>query len=196
MAHRAPYSLEALHSQRGLCPNDCLWHGVGGPEQPGKEAFHAQSPRKVHRISPTYYTKVIAPDIPTTANQQLRVQTSHPPAQLKLFGHILRVPVSRKEVLFRDSVCTQGGCCWRVSQKESAQNTLGGAVCGSSLPLDTGAPEPSTLKTPQILFCVRRTSKAGSTSTFDSAHGVANVQETLQTDQLQCILTVKSQSVY
>ena len=61
------------------------------------EAFHSQSVRKMHRIPSTYYTKIFAPDIPTTTNRQLRQQTSQPPlthyihrAQLKRCGHILR----------------------------------------------------------------------------------------------------------
>ena len=66
------------------------------------EAFHSQSLRKMPRIPSTYYTKNIAPDVPTTTNQQLRQQTSQPPlahyihrAQLKLFGQILRATEQR-----------------------------------------------------------------------------------------------------
>ena len=94
-------------------PDDCLWHGIGGPQQP-EPAPNRGFPRpelqkNAHSIPSTCYTKVIAPDIPTTTNQQLKEQTSQPPlahhihrAQLKLFGHILRAPEQ----------CLERNCCF------------------------------------------------------------------------------------
>ena len=73
------------------------------------EPFRAQSLRKMHRIPSTDYTKVLAPDIPTISNQQLREQTSQPPlthhiqrARLKLFGQVLRAPEQ----------CLERNCCF------------------------------------------------------------------------------------
>ena len=43
------------------------------------EAFHSQSFRKMHRVFATFYTKVLAPEHTTTANQELRKQSSQPP---------------------------------------------------------------------------------------------------------------------
>ena len=50
-------------------------------------------------------------------------------------------------------VPTMRGSC-RGSQKGSAEVTLGGAVCSSSLPLGTGTPEPPNLQTPSFSFCI------------------------------------------
>ena len=58
------------------------------------EAFHSKALRKMRRMPATFYTKILEPTLPATANQQLKEQTSQPPlthhihkAQLKLFGH-------------------------------------------------------------------------------------------------------------
>ena len=87
------------------------------------EAFRAQSLRKMHRTPSTYYTKIIAPDVPTITNQQLREQTSQPPlthyihrAQLKLFGHISRASEQCLErnycftnaFVYRDGIAGEG----------------------------------------------------------------------------------------
>ena len=107
------------------------------------EAFHSKGLGKMHRIPPTFYTKILEPTQPTTTNQQLREQTSQPPlthhihrAQLKLFGHILRA----------QDKCLERDCCFtkaffevwyarRWPKEGKAQNTPGGAMCRSCLAL-------------------------------------------------------------
>ena len=87
------------------------------------EAFHSRSPPKMHRVPATFYTKVLAPEQPTTTNKQLREQSSQLPlthyihkAQLKLFGHVLRAPENflernccfTKSFLYRGRVVVSG----------------------------------------------------------------------------------------
>ena len=77
----------------------------------------------MHRVPATFYTKVLAPEQPTTTNKQSREQSSQlsltrymHKAELKLFGHVLRAPETflernscfTKSFLYRGRVVVSG----------------------------------------------------------------------------------------
>ena len=93
------------------------------PDLHRMEAFHSQGLGKMHRIRATFYTKALAPDQPTTSNQQMREQSSQPPlthhinrAQLKLFGHVLKAPEN----------CLARSCCFFFDEIFSLLGRRGG----------------------------------------------------------------------
>ena len=161
-----------------------------------KGAFPAQSLRKMHSIPSTYTkTKVIAPDIPTTTNQQLRKQTTQPPlahyihrAQPKLFENILRAPEQclERNYCFTKVFVYGGGVFGRVSEGVSPEYTGWSSV---QLKPATGYRRP-----PNSLFAfVELHRLAVRRPRWSRLMGLPTCRKHLKTDQLQCILAVNSQ---
>ena len=116
------------------------------PDLHRTEAFHSLSLRKMHRISARFETNVLAPDQPTTSNQQLREQSSHPTIRTSHPQSTAKVVWScfesigelfSKELLFHEIFSLQGRRRGFRAQERATQNTRGSTVCHIGMALAT-----------------------------------------------------------